>query len=83
MNARGARAIVVTLYTTKGDLILHLRQEQLIDLSIKLQNNNVPVPLIAKIEGTPERHDVVGILVQGRVFADYPRIIAIAEKEGS
>lgn len=80
MNARGARTILAKLYTTKGDLSLNLRQEQLIDLSIKIQKNNEPVPLIAKIDGTPEQYNVVGILVQGRVFTEYPRIIAVTGK---
>lgn len=80
MNAEEEKTIMVTLYTIKGDLSLNLSQEQLIDLSIQLQNNNEPVPLISKIDGIAEQHDVVGILVQGRVFTKYPRIIAVAGK---
>lgn len=76
--------ITVTLYTTEGDVSLLLTPEQVIDLSTMLQKEDEPIPLFTTEEGKgTKRHDVVGMLIQGRVFTDYPRMIAVASKEGA
>ncbi|GEK88904.1 hypothetical protein SAMN04488100_10545 [Alkalibacterium putridalgicola] len=74
--------ITVTLYTTEGDVSLLLTPEQVIDLSMMLQEERRPIPLVTSPgENESKRHDVVGMLIQGRTFTDYPRVIAVAGKE--
>ncbi len=64
---------IVMLLTTEGTEYLRLDKEQLIELTNELQTTKEPVSLI-----TIENHFfVVGYLVQGHNFNDYPRVISV------
>lgn len=69
--------VIVTLYTTKGDASLSMTGEQVIELATMLQTETEPIPLLTQYE----QHHVVGLMIQGRMFTKYPRVIAVVDKE--
>lgn len=70
-------SFIVTLFTTQGDKSLGMTGEQVLDLTYMLQTDEEPVPLYTQTE----QYFVVGMLIQGRVFNDYPRVIVVTKKE--
>ena len=71
-------SFIVMLLTTKGKSYLRLDKNQLIDLAVELQTTKKPVPLVT----TEEICYVVGYLIQGHNFNEYPRVIMVSPKEG-
>ncbi len=70
---------IVTIYTTNGDMNLQMYDEQVVELARLLQTEEEPVPFYTQTE----QHYAVGMLIQGRVFTNYPRVIMIIDKEKS
>ncbi|MEG0552031.1 MAG: hypothetical protein RR533_00650 [Carnobacterium sp.] len=70
-------SFIVMLLTTKGKSYLRLDKNQLIDLAVELQTTKKPVPLVT----TEEIFYVVGYLIQGHNFNEYPRVIMVSPKE--
>ena len=71
--------LIVAVYTTTGDKYLAMTDQQILDLSHMLQTEEDPIPMF----NDKEQLYVVGIMIQGRRFTDYPRIIAVQGKEKS
>ena len=70
-------SFIVTLLTTEGDKSLGMTGEQILDLTYMLQTDQEPVPLYTQTE----QYFIVGMLIQGRVFNDYPRVIVVTKRE--
>ncbi len=69
--------LIITVYTTTGDKTFSMASDQVIELAKLLQTEKEAVPMYTE----DEQLYAVGMLIQGRTFTKYPRIIAITGKE--
>lgn len=74
-------SFIVMLLTTKGYKYLRLDKNILMNLTVQLQTERESVLLVST--DTDEEFYVVGYLLQGHSFNEYPRIITVEPKEES
>lgn len=72
------KKIIVTVYTTVGDKSFSMAGDQVLELAKLLQTEKEAVPLYTE----NEQLYAVGMLIQGRTFTKYPRIIAVSGEKG-
>ena len=74
--------IMVDIYHTQGDYTIMMSKVNVHELATLLQDNEEPVPMWAmKDDGDAQQFHVVGLMIRGRAFRKYPRVIVIGEEK--